>query len=109
MAEKPNLAELIKKQPELQSTVDMLGGMINTEEQKQMLEWMLSQNEDQLVPFLRQAIEQIPREAIPGLVNQNMPNETPEKRNEMFQDIIGAYDAMKALPVPTVPPDAGAP
>lgn len=101
--EKPALGELITQQPELQSTMGMLGKMIETDEQRQMLQWMLQQNEDTLVPFLRQAIESIPREAIPELVQQHMGHETPEARNEMFKDILQAYDTMKSVPLPEQP------
>ena len=77
---------------DVQSTLTFLQSLCTQPEQLQMLNWMASQPQEKVVSFLQNAIKTVPRESIPELINLHMATQSPEVRNQIYTQVMQAYD-----------------
>ena len=77
---------------DVQSTLTFLQSLCTQPEQLQMLNWMASQPQEKVVAFLQNAIKTVPRESIPELINLHMATQSPEVRNQIYTQVMQAYD-----------------
>ena len=77
---------------DMQTTLTFLRSLCTEPEQVQMLNWMASQPQEKVVSFLQNAIKTVPRESIPELINVHMAAQSPEVRNQIYTQVMQAYD-----------------
>ena len=77
---------------DVQTTLTFLQSLCTEPEQVQMLNWMASQPQEKVVAFLQNAIKTVPRESIPELINLHMATQSPEVRNQIYTQVMQAYD-----------------
>ena len=77
---------------DMQTTLTFLRSLCTEPEQVQMLNWMASQPQEKVVAFLQNAIKTVPRESIPELINLHMATQSPEVRNQIYTQVMQAYD-----------------
>lgn len=103
--ENQSLTELMAaSNVDLSGTMGFLATLIKTPEQQEMLSWMMQQKQETLIPFLRNAISQIPIDAIPELIQQNMPDQSDEVKNQLHSQITTAYQFLANTSAEGAPP-----
>ena len=55
---------------DINQAVSMMQGMATTPEQQNMVQWLTTQPKEVVVPVLRQYMQQIPLESVPGMLQQ---------------------------------------
>lgn len=73
----------------------MVEGMIQGPEQQQMITWLKGAPQEEVMGFLKNVVAALPRESIPHMVNQQLPNATPDEKQKLYDEIIQVYDFLK--------------
>ena len=79
----------------IETTVHFLQSMCKDPNQRQVLDWMMSQPKDDLLNFLRGAVSNVPREALPNLVQEHLGAQSDDTKNHVLSEITKAYDFLR--------------
>lgn len=84
-------------EPDVAQTMTLLQSLVTSPEQQGLLTWMQGQPKETLIPFLKNAMAQIPRDQLPNMVNEHMAAHPAETRNQVYHQIVQAYDFLSAM------------
>lgn len=74
------------------STLSFVKNMCKEPKQQEVIQWMESAPKEQVMSFLKGAVRDIPRDHIPYMVNEQLPNATPDEKQTLYNEIIQVYD-----------------
>lgn len=77
---------------DVQSAINAMQGMARQPEQQQMLQWLQSQPQEVVVPFLKALIQQFPLDKIPEMINTHMAHLSPLEKQSVYDSIVPVYN-----------------
>lgn len=77
---------------DIQSAINAMRGMAQEPAQQQMLQWLQSQPQEVVVPFLKTLTQQFPLEKIPEMINTHMAHLSPTEKQSVYDSIVPVYN-----------------
>ena len=77
---------------DVQSAILAMRGMANSPEQQQMLQWLQSQPQEVVLPFLKNLTQKYPLDKIPEMINTHMAHLSPPEKQGVYDSIVPVYN-----------------